>query len=237
MELAHTHAGVLRIIGKAVLLGLLVIVLAKVIFAILALAVVGLLIFLCARALYVRRAFLRRILLWTNDAILPAAAKIGVLAGVTVAAGSWFIFRALCLVLQLILGAWSVVGYVFKALMLLLLSLLFYGGRIGAKVARLVTRGGVTAIQVVRVAIVSIRNQSAVICGTLLEAASGALVVAMLLNLTSVHGLIFLPDVEQLDARIGGAALLGALLGVTLGLSRISWVKEAPANQAAQNQN
>jgi hypothetical protein len=48
----------------------------------------------------------------------------------------------------------------------------------------------------------------------------------MLVNLESVHGVIFLPGIDR-AAIACAAALFGAFLGIALGLSRITWAKES----------
>src|SRR5712692_2898437 len=70
MEIAHAQTKVLRVIGKLVLLGVMVVLLVKVFLPLLALAVVGLVSWVVARALYNRRTFFKRVLFWTKERLI-----------------------------------------------------------------------------------------------------------------------------------------------------------------------
>ena len=77
------------------------------------------------------------------------------------------------------------------------------------------------AARVLRVAVAETCDRSHLIFATIVEAASGAIVGAMLGLLPS-----FLAHEDPVQARIYGAALFGAFLGITVSLSRTTWVKE-----------
>src|SRR5260370_42515265 len=76
MEIAHAQTKVLRVIGKLVLLGVVVILLAKVFLALLALALVGLLSYVAVRALYNQRTFFKRVLFWTKERLNHSVAEL-----------------------------------------------------------------------------------------------------------------------------------------------------------------
>src|SRR5437868_13234795 len=73
MEIAHAQTKVLRVVGKLVLLGVLVVLLFKVIAAFLALAVVGLLTCVLGRAIYGQRSYFKRILSFTKETLVHSA--------------------------------------------------------------------------------------------------------------------------------------------------------------------
>jgi hypothetical protein len=114
-----------------------------------------------------------------------------------------------------------------KGLAAALLAILIYAGRAVAACVRAPLWAGVSLTKTVSAAGARIGNLSGLICGTLLEVASGALIGTILLNLKGVQGLLFLPEIDQLGPRIGAAALFGAFLGIALGLSRITRGKES----------
>src|SRR5262249_26255562 len=89
MELAHRPAGVFRVIGKVLFLGLLIILVAKAFLILLALAAGALLVFFCGRRLSIRRVSWRRILLTTKRMVRPGTTAVGVGAMMLATAGGW----------------------------------------------------------------------------------------------------------------------------------------------------
>ena len=74
MEIAHTHqTGSFRTIAKFVLLGLLILVLAKVLLTLLALFVLGLALYVCGRAIYTRRSWWRQMLFSVRSGLIEQA--------------------------------------------------------------------------------------------------------------------------------------------------------------------
>jgi hypothetical protein len=211
MELAHRHTGLFRIIGKIILLGILVVVFAKAILALLALAFVGLLAFVCARALYLRRANLRRILLGLEEAIWSAKALFRFLASVLLATAG----RLLLCACRLAGLACALAGSATQTGSILVRS--------GISWAQLPIRGCRSVGHAVKFVAVGIRNRAEVICGAVVEIASGALVGALLLNLPNIGGSLFLPDpMFNMGPRVCVGAVFGAFLGLVLSISRIS---------------
>lgn len=254
MEIAHSPSGVLRLIAKVVLLGLLVVLLAKAILALLGLALLGLVACLCARALYLHRTSLGRIVFWTEARLTRSMTAVFRLLSRIVGSAGWLLLCPLFVILTLSrFAAWTVkksawllyallvgalwAGTAFCALvaqvahksMRPVASGLRCSGRAVATCVRLPLRVGVSLTHAVSAAAVRIGNLSGLICGTLLEVASGALVGTILLNLKGIQGLLFLPQIQELGPRIAAAALFGAFLGITLGLSRITRAKESEA--------
>jgi hypothetical protein len=239
MEIAHAQTGILRVVAKIILLGLLVVLLAKVIVALAALAVVGLLCLLCARALYSRRNSMKRILFWVEKKILASAVAVPHAIGTAVSwlflAFSWIFLGLnrcalrnsktclyyLCRVpLRMIWLASAPIAY-----------LLGVGWTAGWYVARHLQKtvsypllaGGRSA----GAAVAMVRKHSRVICGTLVEAVSGALVGSMI-------GIVFHP--HPFWTMVCIAAIFGAFLGVTVGLSRIT-PAESELPYAQENEN
>jgi hypothetical protein len=93
-------------------------------------------------------------------------------------------------------------------------------------------KSAVALAQATAGALAKIRSQSGVIFGTLVEASSGALIGAMLGFVPS-----FLPHQQSIEARVWGAALFGAFLGITVGLSRTTWAKRGEQSHSLENQN
>src|SRR5919201_1533740 len=140
MEIAHRHTSVLRTVAKVVLLGLLVVFLAKAILSLLAIVLVGLAFWLGARALYFRRNSLSRIAAQINqtvsDSVAAAFRLIVALAAMTgwLVVGTVWACRVLCSVVGRIvrigLGvALHVLGQCTRLLAWAVLTLLFYGTR------------------------------------------------------------------------------------------------------------
>jgi hypothetical protein len=244
MELVHGKTGVARVIAKFVLLGLFIILFAKAILALLALAFVGLLVFCCARSLYRRRARLRLLVFRLQELVRSANA---------VACG--FVAVLLAIVKQLLLAAWLVLwtfsrlvlgGYALlrptvmtgcgivwdwvvqlQSVIAVVLACLFgFSRRIVGFWLLLPVRVCRTLARAATFLWVAIRNHAHIIFGTVLEAASGALVGVLVLNLPSIDGLAFLPDVSVLGPRVCVAGAFGAFLGAILSLSRVRWSRE-----------
>jgi hypothetical protein len=270
MEIAHAQTGVLRVIGKIVLLGLLIIVLAKVIFAVLALAVVGLLAYFCARFLYVRRARFARFLClaiqgliqsvqvlsqigttvakaavcslswmalrWTKFACTKVAsnlARLGVFMAETLRTATVLICKVL--VRAATIGCAVTCKSVQKAQRVIISALLISfccGKKTSGAFVRASVRGGSSLMRVLGTALVKTRDQSSVILGTMVETASGALIGAMLALISS-----YLAHEDPIQARVCGAALFGAFLGITVGLSRTTWAKDSEASQFIETEN
>jgi hypothetical protein len=241
MEIAHRHTGVLRVIAKFALLGLLVVLLAKAILAVVALALLGFVIYLCARTVYLRRHVLSRIAAWTKDRLMHSiATAFRLIAVIAVMSSSLLVCvvwlrRVLCGLVcnaaRISLGAackslWQAT----KVLASALLAILFYGGRTVATcthaAGHVAVRGSARVTRAVVAAGAKINGFAGAICGTVVEIASGALVGAILLNLKTVHGLLFLPEIEDVGARACAAALVGAFLGITLAVSRATWARQ-----------
>jgi hypothetical protein len=221
MEIAQADTKALRLIGKLVLLGLLVVLLAKVFLVLLALALVGLLTFLVARAVYHRRRSFRHVAFCTKERLVHsvrAAGQVGSLARLAA--------RSTCCAFLRLAGA-------FTALVCLLVYCVV---KIGWKFARSTARVSISALlgllwgvktfvvgsgEAARTAAAKISNQSGVIFATFVEVSSGALIGAMLGFIPS-----FLPHEHALEARVWGAALFGAFLGVLVALSRTTWPQQ-----------
>jgi hypothetical protein len=236
MEIAHARTGTCRVVAKILLLGLLVIVLAKVFLAILALALVGALIFSCGRGLYLRRSRLQRLLSWLESRVLrslvmvlqtTAVGLVSVAGGLSRAAarmslrsGRFSIRNA-----STFLGTagWLLIALI-SGLLWLSSALLCSAARIGYATTGKVVRCSQAVILVplrsatwvAAAAWTALRNQWSVICGFVVEIASGTLVGALL-------GFLFLPNVHPIHSRVLAAAAFGAFLGITVGLSRIRW--------------
>src|SRR5438270_1048971 len=102
MEIAHAPTGILRVVAKIILLGLLVVFLAKVIVALAALAIVGLLCFFCARTLYSCRNSVKRILFWTEKKIVASAiAVLHAVVTVVMTVAGWLFLAASWIFLRL----------------------------------------------------------------------------------------------------------------------------------------
>lgn len=237
MELAHRPASVCRTIGKVILLGFLIILLAKAILTFLAVAALGLLVFLGVRLLYIRRASFRQIFLGIRTAIHPILLVVGACAAALLTVAVCTCRCAFSLVLRLGLQTCNLVRQLLTVLAVVLLALCFTSLRIARSLAQGVLSGCVWVGRAAKTSVVKIRSQSAVICGTLLEAASGALVGAVLFNLVSLQGFAVLPDMDQIVARAYAAAVFGAFLGILLGLSRLPWCKQGEAAHLGDNQN
>lgn len=240
MEMAHPQTGILRVIGKFILLGLLVILLAKVILHLVVLAVVGGAAYLGARAVYLRRASFKHVILRARQMLLRSAAAL------LQATFSLFLATGVC-VSFVFLAIWKAIPYACNGVRKL--------SRFGVCVAKVaspaavipfvllrrtgkigyisVGRSAGTLVQVSRrccakggdmgaVACVAISQQSRLICGTFIEAASGALVGAMFGLVSGEHGAFPLFESPEIPVRILAGALFGILLGIALGLSRSS---------------
>jgi hypothetical protein len=236
MEIAHARTGTFRIIAKIILVGLLVILLTKVLLALVVLALVGALLFTCARGLYTRKSRLRRLLHWIEERLLRSLVMVlQTTAAVLVAAAGWFSRTAAVISLRSsrstlinarkLLGTagWLLIATVSRSI-LLSYALLCYAAKtswaMAWKIARL-TQGVLVvpvrgATRATASAWATLRNQWSLICGFLVEIASGTLVGAML-------GFLFLPHVHPIGIKVCGAAVFGAFLGITVGLSRITW--------------
>jgi hypothetical protein len=235
MEIAHAYTGTFRVIAKILLVGFLIILLAKVILALLAVGLVGALIYLCVRALYTRRTRIRGFLSWIEEGLLSSV--VVVFQTITIAlaaAASWLARRIAQISLRSIqltlitakkslgLLCWLLIAALGRSARLACV-LLGRAATIGGAVTwRLVRHSGEVVVRLLRTASwaamsawVTVSNHARVIGGFLVETASGALVGAML-------GFLFLPEVHPIGARVCGAAVLGAFLGITVGLSRIT---------------
>ena len=215
MEIAHTRqTGIFRMIAKFVLLGLLVLVLAKVLLTLLALFVLGLALYVCARAIYTRRSWWRQMLFSVRSGLIEQA---GAAVRVTRALGTALTAELVRLFVILAATARTCTLFACRCA-----THGFCGAaKIVAVVPLVAIRGGIRAARVLRVAVAETCDRSQLIFATIVEAASGAIVGAMLGLLPS-----FLAHEDPVQARICGAALFGAFLGVTVSLSRTSWVKE-----------
>jgi hypothetical protein len=246
MEIAHAQTGILRVVAKIILLGLLVVLLAKVIVALVALAIVGLLCFLCARTLYSRRNSMKRILFWVEEKILASAiAVLHAIVTVIVTAAGWLFLAASWIFLRLsrctLRNSKQCLYYLCRVALqmitlirLALVPIAYLAGvgwAAGWNLARhfqkIVFCPLLATGRSAGAAVVMVRKHSRVICGTLLEAASGALVGTMI-------GIIFHP--HPFGAMVCIAALFGAFLGVTVGLSRIT-PAESELPYAQENEN
>ena len=230
MEIAHAQNKTLRVIGKLALLGVLIILLAKVIVMLLALAVVGALTCVGARAVYHRRASLKRMFFRTKEYVfrsLTSARLLGsALRRVGRAAGS-LVLKAAGILLMFVLMAGTLLVYVAKT------------AGIGAwnfvRGARAVVSTVFVAVsrQIIRMAgavFVQIRDHARMLFATVVEAASGALIGAMLAFI------LRFPTYEYpLEARVCGAAAFGAFLGLTVGISRIAWAKQGEPSRVLEN--
>src|SRR5262249_42945422 len=161
-----------------------------------------------------QRVSLRRILLTVRRTVHPLATALGVTAIMVATAVGWIFVCASWTLLLLAAHTWSFLKRFLTVLMLVLLGLCVYGGRTLRFIAQLPLQASRAVGRAAAGVFAKIRCHSAVICGTLIEATSGALVGAVLLNLRSIHGLLFLPDVEHVAARVSAAAVFGAFLGL-----------------------
>lgn len=239
MEIAHAPTGMLRVIAKLVLLGLLVILLAKVILALLALAIVGAVAYVCARALYARKAFIKRsilrtgrMLIWSVAALFQAGIALLLATAVCFSVcGSLILWKSIpfaCTRVKKLARLGSCVAQTIIASALVPCGFLRRAGKIGCAIigksagslAQVSGQGCGSISRLAGAACVTISNQTSLICGTLIEAASGALVGAMLGFVSSEQGLLLLPHTNAILARVCAAALFGAFLGIALGLSR-----------------
>jgi hypothetical protein len=225
MEIAHAQTGILRVVAKIILLGLLVFLLVKIIVPLAVLAVVGFVCFRCARALYSRQNSMKRFLFWVEEKLLASACA--VLQAIATAAGrlflavSWMFLRLsrstfrnrkkcffyLCHVPSRVIWlAYRPIAY-----------LLAVGWTAGWNTARYfqktVSYPVLATGRSAGAAVAMVRKHSRVIGGTLVEAVSGALVGSMI-------GIVFHP--HPFGAMVCIATIFGAFLGVTVGLSRIT---------------
>jgi hypothetical protein len=253
MELVHRKTGVARLIGKAVLVGIFVIVFAKAILALLALACVGLLVFCCARGLYLGRAKLKRIAIGVEKAIQSASGVAwGLAAFLLVAARSLLLgaygtllwlsrfAKNACALLgptMMVCGSivWQGLLRLHRAACVMLRSLFSFSTRTLCFFGQLPTRGCRIVAGAAKFIFIKIQSQAHVIGGTLVEATCGAVVGVLVFNLPSIGELTFLPDVNALESRICAAALFGAFLGAVLGLSRLRWVREGEAADSSKS--
>jgi hypothetical protein len=240
MERARSQNGTLRIIAKFVLLGLLVVLLAKAILILVTLAGVGLLIYICARTFHFHRDSVWRIAVWTKEILGCSVAAIFRLIPAILATSVWLLLCALwvCWALGGLVSAvtrislWVACGSLrqcTKVLASSLVAALLYGRKTIATRGRAAFRGAGNITRVALAAGVRIGKLSGPIYGSVVEVASGALVGAILLSLRSVEGLLFLPEIDDAGARACAAVLFGAFLGITLGLSRATWTRESEA--------
>jgi hypothetical protein len=250
MEIAHAQTKVLRVIGKLILLGLLVVLLAKVLLPLLVLAAVGLLTCLVARAVYHRRTTFWRILVATKERLnhcVTALFQTGTGAKAAAHRASSMllnlaeILQAFIAVACRLLGRAARIGWVitwsvgrkFQRLVNSALVIGFRCSRITmAALFRIFARSCVSVGRLAAGAAAKIGNQSSIICGTFVEASSGALIGAMLALIFST----VTPE-HPIEARLYGAALFGALLGITLGLSRTAWATQGESSHVPENQN
>ncbi|HLJ96134.1 MAG TPA: hypothetical protein VKU02_23360 [Gemmataceae bacterium] len=239
MEIAHAQTRVLRGIGKLILLGLLVILLAKVLVALTALAVIGLVVCLGARAAYGRRAFLKRVLFWTKEQLIHSRAVL-LHAPALARAGAYrvvLLLLALAELLRIVLIALcALLGYLLRSAFMWLWSLIAELWRILARALTGVyslARGVATgSLRMLAAGFTMVRSHSVLLLGIFVEAASGALIGVML-------GLIpnFLPSGPPMKTRVFGAAVFGAILGIAVGLSRITWAKPGEQSHLLRDEN
>lgn len=256
MEIAHDQTRVLRVIGKFVLLGFLVALLAKVILRLLVLAVVGLLACVVARALYNRRAQFKQFLCWTKEKLIHSGSMILPFGTAATGAarripcmllGFAAILKALLALIGTLLLVAAKIGWVIfwksvrelQTVITFALKIAFrQGQRIAAALLPVPGRTCTAVARTASAAVTGIRSQSSVICGTFIEAASGAILggmLAVILVGSFSTGRAF--EASPMPVVICGAALFGAFLGITVGLSRITRAKQGEPNQLPENQN
>src|SRR5262245_53382430 len=101
MEIARSQTGVLRFIAKVVLLGLLVVLLAKAILTLVALAAVGLVLWVGGRALYLRRASFSRMVVCAQEALILGVSAAFRLMAVLVGIVGWLLVSVLWAIMRL----------------------------------------------------------------------------------------------------------------------------------------